>query len=131
MACFSIEQLNPLRGMRLLLVEDDFLIAQALKTMLERFGCQVVGPVPSVDEGARIASTEQVQGAVLDVNIKGGSSGEIARALEQRGAPYLFITGYTSPPLTDEDLLAHTRLLKPIDENTLRSALISEFFPEN
>lgn len=131
MACFSIEQLNPLRGMRLLLVEDDFLIAQSLKKMLEDFGCEVVGPVPSLDEATRIASSPEVEGAVLDINVKGGNSGGIARALERRGAPYLFITGYTSPPLTEADLLDRTRLLKPIDQNTLRSALLTEFFPEN
>lgn len=127
MACFSIEQVEPFRGMRLLLVEDDFLIAQAIKRMLERFGCEVVGPIPSLPEAKRVAENEMVHGGLLDINIRGGTTSEVARMFEQRGTPFLFITGYASPPLEEEDLLARRRLLKPISENALRLAMLEEF----
>ena len=127
MACFSIEQAAPFRGMRLLLVEDDYLIAQAIKRMLERFGCEVVGPIPSLTDAKRLAEDERLHGGLLDINIRGGTSSEVARLFERRGTPFLFITGYASPPLEEEDLLARRRLLKPISENALRIAILEEF----
>jgi two-component SAPR family response regulator len=127
MACFSIEQAHPFRGMRLLLVEDDYLIAQAIKRMLDRFGCEVVGPIPTLAEAKRIAEAEDVHGGLLDINIRGGTTSEVARMFEKRGTPFLFITGYASPPLEEEDLLARRRLLKPISENALRLAMLEEF----
>lgn len=128
MACFSIEQVDPLRGLRLLLVEDDFLIAQAIKRMLERFGCEVIGPVPTLDDAKRAAEDEDIHAGLLDINIRGGTTSEVARLFERRGTPYLFITGYTSPPLDEADLLARRRLLKPINENSLRAAMLEAFF---
>ncbi len=127
MACFSIEQAAPFRGMRLLLVEDDYLIAQAIKRMLERFGCEVVGPIPSLADAKRLAEDESLHGGLLDINIRGGTSSEIARLFDRRGTPFLFITGYASPPLEEADLLARRRLLKPISENALRIAIFEEF----
>lgn len=127
MACFSVHQVEPLRGMRLLLVEDDFLIAQAIKRMLERFGCNVLGPIPSLSDALRLARSEDVHGGLLDINVRGGTTSEVARLFEERGTPYFFITGYASPPLEEEDLLGRRRLLKPIAENTLRTAILEEF----
>lgn len=128
MANASDRSADTLEGLRLLLVEDDFLIAHALKTMLEEFGCEVIGPIPSLEQGQRVVASSEIHGGVLDVNIRGGTSSTIARMLEERGAPFLFVTGYASPPLRDADLLARRRLSKPIDANTLRSALLDEFF---
>lgn len=131
MSVVKASRRNPLVGVRLLLVEDDFLIAQSIKRMLERFGCIVVGPVPSVAEGERLARSGEVHGGVLDINIKGGTSSGIARTFERRGAPYFFITGYSSPPLEDQDLLSRRRLSKPVSEQALRAALLEEFFGSN
>lgn len=131
MACCSIQQVEPLRGLRVLLVEDNFLIARALKRLLEGFGCEVVGPYPTLEEGERVAESSDIHGGVLDVNIRGGNSAKIARLLEERGVPFLFISGYSSPPLHDADLLEHTRLSKPIDAKTLHSALLAVFFGDD
>jgi two-component SAPR family response regulator len=127
MACFSIQQAEPFRGLRLLLVEDDFLIAQAIKRMLVRFGCDVVGPIGDLKNAKTLVERERLDGGLLDINIRGGTSSEVARMFAERGTPFLFITGYTSPPLDEDDLIEHRRLLKPISESVLRAAMFDEF----
>jgi len=84
-----------LTGQRILLVEDDFYIAEDMAYQLEAGGVTVVGPVASVD--AAIALIEQavpIDGAVVDVNLQGVMSWPIADALLRRGVPFVFTTGY-------------------------------------
>ena len=84
-----------LTGQRILLVEDDFYIAEDMAAQLEAGGATVVGPVASV--GAAIELIEQaepIDGAVVDVNLQGVMSWPIADALLQRGVPFVFATGY-------------------------------------
>lgn len=84
-----------LTGQRILVVEDDFHIAEDMACQLEAGGAKVVGPVASV--GAAIALIEQaepIDGAVVDVNLQGVMSWPIADALLQRSVPFVFATGY-------------------------------------
>jgi CheY-like chemotaxis protein len=84
-----------LTGKRVLLVEDDYFIAVDLKTWFEEGGAQVLGPVPSVDEAlALIASTAVIDAAVLDINLQDELVYPVADALQARGIPFLFATGY-------------------------------------
>jgi len=115
------------RTMRILLVEDNYLIAATLKRMLMNLGCEVIGPVPSLEEGERLAAQESITGAILDINIIGGNSIPIAMALQHRGCPFFFITGYYSPEGLPESLVDVPRLNKPIDEAQLKSAMVAEF----
>jgi DNA-binding NarL/FixJ family response regulator len=64
----------PLEGLRLLLAEDEALIAIDLEAMLQQLGCEVVGPFPSLRQVAKAAETEQLDGAILDVNLRGEAS---------------------------------------------------------
>jgi DNA-binding NtrC family response regulator len=116
-----------LQGMRILLVEDNFLVATHLKRLLSTWGCEVVGPAPSVMEAAILAGSETFSGAILDINIIGGSSMSVAEALQQKGCPFFFITGYGSPQGLPDSLKAVTRLNKPIDASTLESTCLLEF----
>jgi DNA-binding NtrC family response regulator len=115
-----------LSGLRILVVEDNFLIASLLKRMLTNWGCQVIGPVPTLNEGKRLAETESLSGAILDINIVGGNSVPIAAALQDRGCPFIFITGYGSPKTLPAPLREVTRLDKPIDEFVLQATLAHE-----
>ena len=124
----SVKTQRDLAGMRILVVEDNFLVASALARRLASWGCEVVGPVGSVEEGRRLlASDDRVHGAILDINITGGTSAPIAQEMESRGRPFFFITGYASPQMLPETLKAHRRLQKPLDETSLRAAIVEEF----
>ena len=82
-------------GQRILLVEDDFYIAEDMTFQLEAGGAKVVGPVASVGAAiGLIEQTERIDGAVVDVNLQGVMSWPIADALFRRGVPFVFATGY-------------------------------------
>lgn len=108
--------------MRVLVVEDEFLIAMELQETLERLGIEVVGPVGRLAEAIASAATENLDGALLDVNLSTGTSAEIAKTLQMRGIPFIFITGYDHNTLS-ADLDSAPRLAKPLDECRLRGAL--------
>ena len=87
-----------LKGRRILVVEDDYLIAEDVREELQKAGAIVAGPVPSVSEALRLLEGEpSLDAAVLDVNLRDGErSVPIAEALEARAIPFLFATGYNS-----------------------------------
>src|SRR5215210_3721567 len=60
-------------GRRILIVEDNFMVAMSLERTLRQWGCDVVGPYPSLEEGRRAALDPSIEAAVLDINIVGGS----------------------------------------------------------
>jgi CheY-like chemotaxis protein len=114
---------DPPTSQRILLVEDNFLVAASLKQMLEDCGCEVLGPIPSLQESLTAAERDDLDGAVLDINIIGGTSIPVAERLRGRGCPILFITGYGSPRVLPEPLLSVPRLNKPIAIEQLAQAL--------
>ena len=82
-------------GRHILLVEDDFLIAGDFAAALQAAGAMVVGPVASVSEAQDlIARTERLDGAVIDIHLKGELSYPVADALMARRIPVVFATGY-------------------------------------
>lgn len=113
-----------LDGVRVLLVEDNYLIAMLMTDVLRSFGCDIVGPVASVDDALEKVKSAELDAAVLDINVIGGSSAPIAEELSERGVPYLFVTGYGSPKVLSEGLRQKLRLNKPVDERTLKLSLI-------
>ena len=90
---------NMVCGLRVLLVEDEFMVALLLETMLTDLGYQVVGPVARLEKGLEMVEQEAIDLAVLDVNINGREVYPIAEALEARGIPFIFATGYGSTGL--------------------------------
>jgi CheY-like chemotaxis protein len=115
-----------LHGLRILVVEDNFLVAEVVREMLAGSGCIIVGPVARVDDGVRLASQEALDGAVLDVNLNGERCYPIARALRDRGVPYLFLTGYDDDSAIAPKELKPARLLnKPVLEAHLVEALLA------
>lgn len=84
-----------LAGRRVLLVEDDYFIAASLQGQFEEGGARVLGPVPSVRDALRlIASTPEIDAAVLDINVQEEWVFPVADALRARGVPFVFATGY-------------------------------------
>lgn len=79
---------------RILIVEDEPFIALTLEDMLEELGFALVGTVSSVSEALEIAGREQVDCALLDVNLGSEKIDPVADLLAQRGCPFIFTTGY-------------------------------------
>lgn len=116
-----------LTGLKILVVEDNFMIASSLKRMLQSWGCDVLGPVPSVEEAVQIIEDDDISGGILDINIRGGTSAPVAARLRNKGLPFIFITGYSSPHLLPDELLEAQRLHKPLTDTVLRSILEEQF----
>jgi CheY-like chemotaxis protein len=83
-----------LTGKRILVVEDEALVAFMVADMLEEVGVVVVGPAGTVEEGLALVSSETLDGALLDVNLRGERIEPVAEALEALGVPFVFATGY-------------------------------------
>ncbi len=78
----------------ILVVEDEPILAMALEDMLIDLGQLVVGPASRFDEAMALARSERIDAAILDLNLNGIYSHDIADVLEARGVPVLFATGY-------------------------------------
>ncbi len=113
-----------LAGRRILIVEDESLVAMLLETILEDMGCTPVGPASSIDEGLRLVSSEQLDGALLDVNVAGRQIFPVAEALRERGVPFVFSTGYGEGGLPDEWRGQRT-IQKPFTEAAVHLALMA------
>lgn len=86
---------HSLRGCRILVVEDEYLLADDLSHALAQAGAEVLGPVPSIDEAlSTIAAEARIDAAVLDVNLRGDMIFPVADALAERQIPFAFATGY-------------------------------------
>jgi DNA-binding response OmpR family regulator len=75
-----------LNGVRILVVEDNFLAAEVVRDLLESSGCAVVGPVGRIADALRLAEHEALDGAILDVNLNGERCFPIALVLRQVGS---------------------------------------------
>lgn len=111
------------QGDKILVVEDNALLAMEMRFILEDAGYQVVGPVSSVAEGLDLANTRNdLDIAVLDINLAGEMSFPIAEALKAKGVPFVFCTGYEHPD-TPASLSDCSFMQKPINERSLLSRL--------
>ena len=79
----------------ILIVEDSILLTLALQDMCDILGWALVGPAATLADGLRLARTESIDAALLDVEIGRSQSWDIAEVLQQRGIPFAFTTGHT------------------------------------
>jgi CheY-like chemotaxis protein len=83
-----------LSGKRVLVVEDEMIVAMCLEDSLTSMGAEVVGPAMRLDAAVELARSEGLHGAVLDINLHGERSYPVADILQERGVPFVFATGY-------------------------------------
>jgi CheY-like chemotaxis protein len=83
-----------LAGRRILVVEDELLVAMLAETLLAEAGCQIIGPIGRLSSAIKAAEEEQIDAAVLDVNLNGEPVFACAEILSRRGIPFLFVSGY-------------------------------------
>ncbi|ACI99520.1 response regulator [Rhodospirillum centenum] len=106
-------------GARILIVEDEFLIALHIQEVMEGLGFVVVGPVARLEEALEVvAGGGGIDGAVLDVNLSGTYVFPLAERLAVLGIPFILTTGYEAFTVPEE-LRAHPRLQKPVRETEL------------
>lgn len=87
--------ISALRGWRLLLVEDDYMIAQDLEAELQGAGVEVLGPVPDIQGALDLLEAGPApDGAILDINLGGEMVYPLADILQERNIPFVFATGY-------------------------------------
>jgi DNA-binding response OmpR family regulator len=111
---------NPaqLAGYRVLVVEDDYFVAQDLCSILRTRGATVVGPARSVSVGRELANAHRPDCALLDIKMHGEYAFELAEELQTRGVRTVFTTGYDTSFIPPR--LRHTACLqKPVDTNAL------------
>ena len=83
-----------LAGKRILIVEDEMLVALLIEDFLADLGCKTIGPFRSVAQALEAARTEDLDLAVLDVNLDGERVYPVAELLAERHIPFLFLSGY-------------------------------------
>jgi CheY-like chemotaxis protein len=112
-----------LKGLRVLVVEDEALVALQLEDMLHELGCTIVGPASRVGQALALLGGQQVDAAVLDLNVAGELVYPVADALASRRLPYIFATGYGASGLTEPYRLRPV-LQKPFLQSQLREAML-------
>jgi len=120
---------RPFSNRRVLLVEDEMLVAWLIEDMLAELGCAVIGPASSVNQAVAMIDAEAVDAAVLDLNLNGQMSYPVADALAAHGVPFIISTGYDKDTLPD-DYRACPVLQKPFQRSELSDALAKLLTPK-
>jgi CheY-like chemotaxis protein len=119
-----------LAGRRVLVVEDEWLIAAQVGRTLERAGAVVAGPALSVAQAlALLGDGPAPDGAVLDLNLRGETVTPVALALAGRGVPFLLLTAYAPDGIEEPLLRAAARVGKPFVPAALVRA-VARLWPE-
>ena len=113
---------------RILIVEDEVLIAISLEAALAGRGYDTVGPFNRVDQAVAAVECEQLDAAVLDVNLGGDKVFPVAVALSEKNVPFIFLTGYASLQLPEEYRTAVV-LAKPFQDQHVVDCVTSMVGP--
>jgi len=108
--------------LRILVVEDEGLIALNLELILRRLGCEIVGPISKVDDIIGAARMHRPDGAFLDVNLRGRKVFDVLPEMIDLGVPCVLSSGYDDPMLFPAAFRNMPRIAKPFDEMALRRA---------
>jgi len=109
---------SSLSGYRLLVVEDDYFVAQDLCATLRGYGATVLGPAPSIASARSLASVLRPDCVLLDINLDGELAFDLARELQVRGVRTVFTTGYDTS-FVPQHLRDTVCLQKPVDDTAL------------
>lgn len=116
---------TPLLNCRLLIVEDDFRVAQTIIDAVEAAGSEVVGPFTRmIDALEQLIEFDSIDGAILDIGLDGEESYVLAEALQTTRIPFMFLTGRDRSALPEQ--FARTPLMsKPFTPDGLVDMLVS------
>lgn len=113
----AVSGTKSLAGLRVLVIEDESLVGMLIEDMLDQLGCAVAGSVSSLQQALENAARLEIDFAVLDVNLRGQPSYPVAEALQARGVPFVFISGYGD---VSERWRSRPILQKPFELDQLR-----------
>ena len=117
--------MKPLDGISVLLLEDEFLIALDAEQTLKRFGVHRVRIVNSLEAASEAAAHGGIDVAILDINISGQTSFEVATRLLGQGTPVIFASGYGTRRHDAPQIDGAIYLSKPYTGDALREALLA------
>ena len=106
--------LPALDGRHILVIEDEHIVAEALSRCLRTCGAEIVGPAATVEQALKLLeTTDQIDGALLDIDLRGIRAYAVADRLIARGVPFVFATGYET---TIPERYRHVTVIqKPFD----------------
>jgi DNA-binding response OmpR family regulator len=113
---------SEIAGCRILVVEDEMLIAMIIEDAVQDSGGEIVGPVATLEQALKLAEEEEFDAAILDVTIRGGKVYPVAELLLARGIPFVFASGYGDWALPAE-LRDKPRLTKPFTAAALEEQI--------
>jgi CheY-like chemotaxis protein len=119
-----MEEAQPLRGRRILVVEDESLVSLMIEDIVAELGCIVVGAAASAAQAAAVVEREAIDCAVLDVALAEGQVFPLADVLAARGVPFVFATAY-HPGALDPRYAAVPLVEKPFETGALERAVIA------
>ena len=111
-----------LQGLRVLIVEDEYYLADDLTVELRRQGAVVIGPVGTIEEAREQVEQTAFDCAILDMNLRGDMAFPVADRLQEAGIPYVIATGYNSVSMP-ERFKDVTRVEKPFDPGQVVAAI--------
>ncbi len=115
---------NPgLRGRKVLVAEDEAMIAFDLERVLVGFGCEVSLVAPSVAEALAFLRAQRPDAALLDVGLADGRATPVAEALAAAGVPFAVLSGYDRAAIGEPVLRGAPYLAKPYGHAALRAVL--------
>ena len=118
----------PLFDLRVLVVEDTFLIAEDLVQLLSDWGCDVIGPASNLRSALHLANVPKIDAALLDVNLGGEMVFPVAEKLATRNIPFLFLTAYSMKSAFPPAFREIPRVGKPFDPMALARTM-TEILP--
>ncbi len=110
-------------GKRVLIVEDELLVALGLEDNLKSLGHDILGPVATLSEAVRMAETVDVDVAILDVNLRGEYVYPAAQILLERGIPFIFCSGFSGAMPVPGRFSDAPRVPKPYTSRAIAKAL--------
>jgi light-regulated signal transduction histidine kinase (bacteriophytochrome) len=109
----STQAATPPEAFRILVVEDSFLLVMMIEATLDDLGWTTIGPATRKTEALALARSEDFDAALLDVNLDGEMSWDVATVLRARGIPFVFGTGYDASTILPDDFAGSAIIAKP------------------
>ena len=110
-------------SVRVLLVEDESIIAMMVASVVRSLGFKLVGPAARLDHALALVAEGEFDCAILDINIRGGDTYPVANLLIERDCPFVMASGYSNVTIPPH-LLDQTRLTKPYSIDALEGELM-------
>lgn len=113
-----------LAGVSVIVVEDNFVVAQSLKWLLESFGCTFAGMAGTVDAALGLIDSVDFDVAILDIALDKEDVAPVATRIREVGRRLIYVTGYGDNEMLPEHLRDYPRLSKPVDPDRLVETIL-------